>query len=343
VQCTLGGDQNGVSSTATLSYSGSDITGKFDVVCVSTGTQVFHVYAKHSYTRLSVFLETSATLYSGSGVTLVEDAVFNLGYSATASEVLAADVSVGAVSAITSISSIAVISYNTDARLNALSNALVSQGVFSSNTAVFSSNALFPKTGGTVSGNMAVTGSLTALDSLECPTLTVTSNILVLGASNSGGVGFTEFPSSLNRTNVLAGNTSILGNNVLCVIGGVTTVPPPTGSTLYVKGSVTASNGLRVGDNMPLLKTLTIITEVVGSVFFDMYKTQSVTLSVPLPGAGYQGFVTYTAANDSESFVGRIRNRTTTSFTLVTRRVDTASNVGWGDTTLTAHILLVGV
>jgi hypothetical protein len=218
--CLLRGDQSNIAS-ASLTYSGSDILGRLDVVFVNTGAQVFHVYAKHNYARISLFLETAATLYSGAGVTLLEDVSFSLGYSATSSEILAADTSVSAVSSVTNVSSIAAISYNTDARLQALSNVvqqtIVPQANFSSNVAVWGSNAV-----------TTTTANLTNLSNVIVPQATFGSNVAVWSSN-----------SLITNSNILhprvtfSSNTSVWSSNNL--------FNRNTGGT--VSGTITATGG----------------------------------------------------------------------------------------------------
>jgi hypothetical protein len=214
--CLLRGDQSNIAS-ASLTYSGSDILGRLDVVFVNTGAQVFHVYAKHNYARISLFLETTATLYSGAGVTLLEDVSFSLGYSATSSEIIAADSSVSAVSSVTNVSSIAAISYNTDARLQSLSNVvqqtIVPQATFSSNVAVWGSNAV-----------VSTTANLTNLSNVIVPQATFGSNVAVWTSNSVNG---------LTPQSTFSSNTSVWSSNNL--------FNKNSGGT--VSGTITATGG----------------------------------------------------------------------------------------------------
>lgn len=185
-----------------------------------------------------------------------------------------------------------------------------------------------------------VTGRMLVTDTIDANSLSLSGSLVVPAGSNAPPSVVSEFPSAYNKTNILAGNTAVLGDNVQLVVGGITSLPPASSSTLYVKGGVTASNGLRVRDDMPLLKTLLYVDVIVGDSS-SVVKTQTVSIGKTLAGVGYRGWVTYVGVSSTPAYVGHIRDRTTTSFTLVTRRVDEYS--GWDDVNLYAMVLLLGV
>jgi hypothetical protein len=174
-----------------------------------------------------------------------------------------------------------------------------------------------------------------------CQRLGVNSNLTVRGGSNSSGL-FTSLPSTVDGNNVLAGNTCIVGSSsVRCVVGGtVGDVPSGDSSRLFVRGAMTASNGIRANTNMPFVSAIGVFDHLVGSSS-SQAKVQTVTLPWTLPNNNYRVSITYFSGTDSDLFIGKVRDLTTTNFTLVTTRVDAAS--GWSDTNVFANMLLMGV
>ena len=223
----------------------------------------------------------------------------------------------------------------TNGNLNTLSNLVVPQSIYASNAAsavssrsIWNSNALFNKnTGGDVTGDITASGDITGA------IVGATSYLLTRGGNSSGGM-FTALPNPLDGDNLIPGNTSIGMNGITVVNGLIADVPEAqTNAALWVKGGITASQSVRVGTfalgGFKMLFPFTIFVGTSGSqtktqtgmLFYEGYVTRT------MPTADYHAIISYRQDGYSDVFHGKISDRTTTSLTLHTSRVNGGS---WG-------------
>jgi hypothetical protein len=194
--------------------------------------------------------------------------------------------------------------------------------------------SVYPGYVGTFDGDVKITGDIDCDNEVFCQTLGVNQTLTVKGASNNDGV-FTTFPSTVDGNNLITGNTNIaVGSGAVCSVGGLR--PTSTDSRLFVYNGCTVQDFVRFGEGFEVCRRLFTISVSVGSSG-TATKNVSVSISPSVPFNNYRAFVSYESGTDSDTFVGKVKDKTTSSFTLITRRVDSAS--GWGDTVL-AYVLI---
>jgi hypothetical protein len=224
------------------------------------------------------------------------------------------------------------------------------------NTANWSSNVLFQKTGGTISGDVFVNGVIGTSNYVSCDDVLATGNVIAQGSvSCKAAVGNgtfplgTELPYMADGRNYLVGDTAIaLGTNAVCTVGDTYANMYDGTARLYVKGNANltadlyastlfARDGLVCGATQTTekIKLLHPFVVEVGSSSTQKRTRNGLDIGTTLSDTNYYGIVSF-ANTSGDVFVGSIDNLTTTTCTLHTFRVDGSS---WA-TNLVAHVLL---
>lgn len=186
------------------------------------------------------------------------------------------------------------------------------------------------------SGNLEVTGDVTGA------VVGATSYLTSPGGANGGGL-FTALPSPVDGINMIPGDTSIGKGGITVINGSIADIPSgQTNSTLWVKGGVTASEFWRVGTFALGAMTMFFPFSVTVGTSGSQTKTQTGIqflegfVNRTMPTNNYHAIITYKQDGVSDVFVGKISDRTTTSLTLYTTRVNGSS---WSQS-VEAHIIL---
>lgn len=151
------------------------------------------------------------------------------------------------------------------------------------------------------------------------------------GLDASAGT-FTHLPFSGDLKNYIRGTT------VICDNGGSVGVGTSTPSALLDVAGLTRTTNFKIGSGGSTIKFLWLGSVTVGT---SVGQKKTVTASFPTgsqpSNSNYLVYLDYQSAND-DIFVGKIRNKSSTSFDLVTYRADGTS---WG-TSVDCTLMVVG-
>ena len=215
------------------------------------------------------------------------------------------------------------------------SNIVANTEIVTTNLGVGPLMSTYPGYVGAFDGDVKVIGNIDCDNEVFCQTLGVNQTLTVKGGNCNDSL-FTTLPSTVDGNNLITGHTNIaIGSGAVCSVGGLK--PTSTDSRLFVYNGCTVQDFVRFGEGFQACRRLFTIAVSVGSSG-SATKNLSISISPSVPFNNYRAFVSYESATDSDAFVGKVRDKTTSSFTLITRRVDSASS--WSDTTVLAYVLI---
>lgn len=233
---------------------------------------------------------------------------------------------------------------STNARYRLYNNGSTAEWAFGQKDSTSHNFVLSKVVSGTESDYVTVdtSGNLEVAGEVYGSIVGATSYLTAPGGTSSGGL-YTALPSPVDGANFIPGDTAIGRGGITVVNGVVGDVPEEqSNSALWVNGGITASQFLRVGTfalgAFTVLFPFTVTVGTSGSAT----KTQSGIqfwegqLTRTMPTTNYHAIISYKQDGVSDTFVGKISDRTTTSLTLYTTRVNGGS---WA-TSVEAFIIL---
>jgi hypothetical protein len=190
---------------------------------------------------------------------------------------------------------------------------------------------------GDISGRDIYSSNIYNADGIECYGELYCGAYTTLKGATSNGGGSTHLPYTDER-NYIRGTTIIADGGGHVMIGNTTT----DGSKLYVNGVGSFVSGLRVGNSVgTIFNSMRVIPVTVGTSTNSSQKTVTgINVgATAMPNTTYQALVMYDqpSGNFNDTFVGKVHSKSTSSFTLVTTRVDGSS---WASS-VTAHVILI--